>query len=374
MVAAGKEEKALAIARNDLHEGVPSITVVVDGGWAKRSHKHSYNSLSGVAIIIGKETGKILFMGVRNKYCSSCAQAENKNTEPPKHHCFKNWTGSSSSMETDILVEGFQKAESQHGLRYTRFVGDGDSSVYPNLIAKVPGYGYAIRKIECANHATKNYRSALEKLVQDNPSYKGRGKLTDGMRKRLTKAARCAISMRSRESNKKLAIKLLREDLHNGPRHCFGIHIKCSTDFCKTARERLSQQSASSAPVGSSEISPEQTVSSQTAATSFQTPVSSSQTPVSFYSDSAVCISDIEDILQEQEEAWTDATNDSDLDAVRSVDDALEKVDERMPCDIQSLADRLVAKADMLLGNFTTNLCEGWMHIHTKFDGGKQIN
>ena len=147
MVAAGKEEKALAIARNDLHEGVPSITVVVDGGWAKRSHKHSYNSLSGVTIIIGKETGKILFMGVRNKYCSRCAQAENKNTEPPKHHCFKNWTGSSSSMETDILVEGFQKAESQHGLHYTRSVGDGDSSVYPNLIAKVPGYGYAIRKI-----------------------------------------------------------------------------------------------------------------------------------------------------------------------------------------------------------------------------------
>ena len=124
------------------------------------------------------------------------------------------------------------------------------------------------------------------------------------MHKRLNKAARCAISMRSRESNKKLAIKLLREDLHNGPRHCFGIHIKCSTDFCKTARERLSQQSASSAPVGSSEISPEQTVSSQTAVTSFQTPVSSSQTsvsssqtPVSFYSDSAVCISDNEDIL-----------------------------------------------------------------------------
>lgn len=49
--------------------------------------------------------------------------------------------------------------------------------------------------MECANHATKNYRSALEKLVQDNPSYKGKGKLTDGMRKRLTKAARCAITM-----------------------------------------------------------------------------------------------------------------------------------------------------------------------------------
>ena len=71
-------------------------------------------------------------------------------------------------METDILVDGFQKAESQHGVHYLRFIGDGDSSIHPDLVAKVPVWVYAIRKIECANHATKCYRSALEKLVQDN--------------------------------------------------------------------------------------------------------------------------------------------------------------------------------------------------------------
>ena len=36
--------------------GYPAITVIVDGGWSKRSHKHSYNAKSGVAIIIGKQT------------------------------------------------------------------------------------------------------------------------------------------------------------------------------------------------------------------------------------------------------------------------------------------------------------------------------
>lgn len=50
MVFAGKEEKVLAISRNDFHKDIPSTTVVVDGGWTKRSHKHTYNSLSGVAI------------------------------------------------------------------------------------------------------------------------------------------------------------------------------------------------------------------------------------------------------------------------------------------------------------------------------------
>ena len=41
LLAAGKEERDLAIANDEYHCGVPAITVVVDGGWSKRSHKHS---------------------------------------------------------------------------------------------------------------------------------------------------------------------------------------------------------------------------------------------------------------------------------------------------------------------------------------------
>ena len=36
-----------AIAMNSFYQGVPSITVVVDGGWSKRAHKHSYNAKNG---------------------------------------------------------------------------------------------------------------------------------------------------------------------------------------------------------------------------------------------------------------------------------------------------------------------------------------
>ncbi len=99
-------------------------------------------------------------------------------------------------METDILVEGFVDAEKVHGVRYIQFIGDGDSSVYPTLIQRVPGWGHAITKLECANHACKCYKGALERLVQDNPSYKGNGGLTMKMRRRLVSAARCAIKMR----------------------------------------------------------------------------------------------------------------------------------------------------------------------------------
>ena len=138
-------------------------------------------------------------------------------------------------METDIILEGFLEAEKMHGVRYTRFVGDGDSSVYPTLLQNVPGWGYAIKKIECVNHACKCYRSSLEKLVQEHPSYKGSGGLTLKMRKRSVSAARCAIRMRSMEHDKKKALAALRRDLE-----CFGFHEHCSSDFCKTIRERQS--------------------------------------------------------------------------------------------------------------------------------------
>ena len=187
MRQAAEEEKRLAVERGSYHEGTPCITVIVDAGWSKRSHKHSYNAKSGVGIIVGMETKQLLHVGVRNKYCSVCIRAETEGREPSEHECYKNCDGASSSMEPDIIVQGFQEAESKYGLRYTKFVGDGDSSVHPTLITGVLPWGHAIRKIECANHAIKCYRGALEKLAQENPHYRGKGRLTSNMRKRLTK-------------------------------------------------------------------------------------------------------------------------------------------------------------------------------------------
>ena len=51
MLRAGLEEKQIAIQNKTFHQEVPAITVIVDGGWSKRSHKHSYNANSGVGVI-----------------------------------------------------------------------------------------------------------------------------------------------------------------------------------------------------------------------------------------------------------------------------------------------------------------------------------
>lgn len=74
--------------------------------------------------------------------------------------------------------------------------------------------------------------------MKENPSYKWKGGLTQKMHKRLTSAARCTIKMRSLEPDTRKAVKLLEQDLVNGPLHCFGFHSKCSADFCKVAHER----------------------------------------------------------------------------------------------------------------------------------------
>ena len=62
--------RELAEERGDFHEGVPAI----DGGWSKRSHRHSYNAKSGVAIIVRQATGKLLLRSCISVSETSIAQ------------------------------------------------------------------------------------------------------------------------------------------------------------------------------------------------------------------------------------------------------------------------------------------------------------
>ena len=231
-----------------------TITVVVDAGWSKRTHKHMYNALSGVGIIFGLQTGKLLYIGVCNKYCATRQKDANK-----KHACFKIWEEASSLMETDIILAGFKVAQAQHGVRYTNNVGDSDSSVYSALVANVPEWGYRITKQECANHVLKGFKASLEQLVKEKPQYKGKHKLTAAMRQRLTKDVRCAIIMRSQHEEKIQAAILLQQDIMNCANHCFGIHCICKPEYCKTVRSKTTNNLyANGQPNASSSYTPPQ--------------------------------------------------------------------------------------------------------------------
>ena len=349
MKMAAEEEKRHAIQQKSFHEGVPAISVIVDGGWSKRSHKHSYNAKSGVGIILGAHTGKLLHVGVRNKCCASC-QTDKHKTKQSQHTCYKNWDGPSSSMETDILVEGFKQAEHKYGLRYTCFTGDGDSSVHVNLVTQVPCWGHTIRKTECANHAIKCYRSALENLVVEKPHYKGKGKLTAAMRKRLAAAARCAIKMRSESKDTKNAVELLRQDLCNGPLHCFGVHTHCSADYCK-----VKATAKTSTTTGTATTTKTITTTDTTTITIPDTHnhiVSSAESTAVENDEEMVAT-----IACNEEQLWRDTMDDEEMEAVRSTAlQSSDDIDPELIWDIQCLVSRLIGKADKLIGEYSTKI------------------
>lgn len=51
MREAGKREKEIAISKGQIINGKPYTTVILDGGWNKRTYGHSFNASSGVVSI-----------------------------------------------------------------------------------------------------------------------------------------------------------------------------------------------------------------------------------------------------------------------------------------------------------------------------------
>ena len=59
-------------------------------------------------------------------------------------------------MEVEDLREMFQRSESRYGVRYTTFIGDGDSASHSTIPAKKPyGPDVVIEKKECVGHVQK---------------------------------------------------------------------------------------------------------------------------------------------------------------------------------------------------------------------------
>jgi hypothetical protein len=104
-------------------------------------------------------------LAVRNKYCSICARTVGSKSIPSEHLCFRNWAGPSTAMETDIIAEGFKRSLDMHGIKYTRMVGDGDSSVYRKLKEVKPYGNQLVEKVECRNHLLRNFSSKLRELT-----------------------------------------------------------------------------------------------------------------------------------------------------------------------------------------------------------------
>lgn len=242
MIAAGQEEKRLAVLNGDVdNDGCPLISVVADGSWAKRSYKSGFSSASGAACIVGLKTKKVLFLGVRNSYCCICARSAKLNIDVPEHRCFKNWNDSANAMEADIIAEGFAKSMEMHGVKYNKLIGDGDSSVMKKLLLNKPyGHDFTITKIECKNHLLRNFCNKIKALGKKTNNHKGfvpvllRKKVESNVL-RMRKAVVGAINYRKDQDNVNHGDKIrnLKIDIKNAANHVFGDHKNCASYYCK---------------------------------------------------------------------------------------------------------------------------------------------
>ncbi|GFU00625.1 uncharacterized protein LOC100901629 [Trichonephila clavipes] len=74
----------------------------------------------------------VLDASILSRFCKCPNKMHNEN-------CKTNHFGNSGSMEVSGAIEIFQRSESLYGLRYTKFLGDGDARAY-NAVNEMQPY------------------------------------------------------------------------------------------------------------------------------------------------------------------------------------------------------------------------------------------
>ena len=77
--------------------------------------------------------------------------------------CKKNYCGAAGGMEPAGMVKIYRRSEELYGLRYTGYLGDGDSKSFKTVAsADPPVYkDVEIEKLECCRHVKKRMGKRL---------------------------------------------------------------------------------------------------------------------------------------------------------------------------------------------------------------------
>ena len=124
--------------------GSNEVTASGDGTWQRRGH----TSKNGAVSLIGVKTGKVLDVEVMSTVCRGCSSYTGPRSgedfeewwEEHQGDCDVNHEGSAGSMESAGMVTIFRRSEHRAKVKYTSYIGDGDSSTYPSLVNDKP-YG-----------------------------------------------------------------------------------------------------------------------------------------------------------------------------------------------------------------------------------------
>ena len=186
MLEAVKEIKVLK--RNSAEDNVVvDIPISCDGSWQRRGFASLNGSFTGISL----DTGKVVDTEVMSRYCKGCKLKEplqhiNKAAFEKwqrTHKCKMNHSGSAAAMEITGAKAIFSRSIEKHGLRYTQYLGDGDSKSYPAI--KDTYKSIEVEKLECVGHIQKRVGNRLRNLKKNVKGLGGRGKLTNVVIDRL---------------------------------------------------------------------------------------------------------------------------------------------------------------------------------------------
>ena len=175
-------------------DGAIPVAISIDGTW----HKRGFSSKYGVVVAILVETGEVIDFEVISKHCFECKKHSHDDTcsehykkwkESHASKCHINFQGSSGAMEGTGALSIFKRSIDQYKLKYTTFVGDGDSDTFKVVqegMQELYGGRYNVVKEECIGHIQKRMGYALRNYLKhnkgrklaDNKSVGGKGRLT----------------------------------------------------------------------------------------------------------------------------------------------------------------------------------------------------
>lgn len=134
------------------------------------------------------DTGKVLDCVCLTKYCSCTGSSKASSMEKHNSNCRKNYDGTSGGMEVAAAKQVFERSHSR-GVRYVKYLGDGDSNAFGAVVESKPYGDLQITKLECVGHVQKRMGSRLRRLknkkrgqkLVDGKSLSGKGRLTDAV-------------------------------------------------------------------------------------------------------------------------------------------------------------------------------------------------
>ena len=146
-----------------IDESPAECQVSVDATWQKRG----FSSLNGVVTIMSKDSSKCIDAVVMSKSCKGCLHWNDKKGTPEyekwklQHACKINHKGSSGAMECAGAIEAFRRSIPFLNLKYTGYLGDGDTKSYQQVVDTAPYGNTTIRKLECVGHVQNGWEQGF---------------------------------------------------------------------------------------------------------------------------------------------------------------------------------------------------------------------